>query len=75
MVPVYPPGVEAAAPQPHGALRAVWPGGLANPSALLTALRQERAVISGSTIDQVCRDGLHAAWQLLCVYHQIPLSL
>ena len=37
----------------HGRLTKVWLGGLVNPEALLTSLRQEKAVVSQCHIDDV----------------------
>ena len=51
MVPVYKSGHRT--PESHGQLRKIWTGGLVNPRALFTALRQEKAVLEGWKIDQV----------------------
>jgi len=37
----------------QGSLSTVWMGGLVNPTALLTALRQEKAIISHCGMDEV----------------------
>ena len=49
MVPIYDDGP----PESHGRLRSVWLGGLVNPTAIFMALRQEKAVMAGTTVDQV----------------------
>ena len=51
MVPVFREGRRT--PESHGILRSIWPGGLVNPQALFTSLKQEKAVITGCSIDQV----------------------
>ncbi len=51
MVPVFQYGRHTL--ESHGTLKSVWPGGLTSPTALLTALRQEKAVLEGCMIDEV----------------------
>jgi hypothetical protein len=57
MVPVYVKGERDvcahSAPAAFGTLRKIWLGGLVNPCALFTALRQEKAVICNKYIDEV----------------------
>ena len=38
---------------PQGSLLSVWMGGLANPTAVITALRQEKSVLEGCLISEV----------------------
>ena len=51
MIPIFDGGDHE--PVSNGVLRDVWLGGLVNPSALFTALRHEKAVVTGSYVDQV----------------------
>ena len=51
MVPVFDPN--KGSPVCQGMVRSLWLGGLVNPKALFTALKQEKAVISNCLIDQV----------------------
>ena len=51
MVPIFRDGHET--PVSHGSLRSVWLGGLVNPGALFTALRQEKAVLTNTLVDEV----------------------
>ncbi|KAK6172547.1 hypothetical protein SNE40_016179 [Patella caerulea] len=54
MVPTYKDGVLVENPAiARGQLVSVWLGGLVNPQALLTALRQEKAIISKKSVQQV----------------------
>ena len=54
MIPVFQDG--RCTPESHGVLRSVWLGGLVNPTALLMAMRQEKAVLAGCMVDQVRED-------------------
>ena len=51
MVPVFKEG--QATPVSHGQLKSVWLGGLVNPAGLFTSMRQEKAVVSDCSIDEV----------------------
>lgn len=42
----------------RGKLKTVWLGGLYNPSALLTALKHEKAILANTTYDQVQQPSL-----------------
>ncbi|CAH1797693.1 unnamed protein product [Owenia fusiformis] len=53
MVPTFTEDHMMSQIAPRGHLESLWIGGLVNPQALFTALRQEKAVVSGTTIDQV----------------------
>lgn len=57
MIPIYKKDdrdiYAQTAPISYGSLRQLWLGGLVNPCALFTALRQEKAVISNKFIDEV----------------------
>ena len=51
MIPVFNNG--SSTPISHGHLSSMWPGGLVNPGAVFTSLRQEKAVTSNCQMDQV----------------------
>lgn len=54
MVPTFDEnGFETSSFIARGHLTTVWLGGLVNPQALLTAIKQEKAVLVGADIDQV----------------------
>lgn len=54
MVPTFNDGIIGENPViGHGRLTSVWLAGLVNPEALLTALKQEKAVVSQCSIDDV----------------------
>jgi len=46
----------------RGQLTSVWLGGLANPGALMTSLRHEKAAMVGCSVDEV---GLKQAYKIL----------
>lgn len=54
MVPTFVDGQLSERPTiARGQLTSVWLGGLVNPRALLTALRQEKAILARVSLDQV----------------------
>ena len=74
MVPTFVDGMMGDNPViGHGRLNSVWLAGLVNPEALLAALRQEKAVVSQCTIDDV---SITEAYVFLCLmqYGQLGLT-
>ena len=45
----------------RGQLTSVWLGGLANPGALMTSLRHEKAAMVGCTVDKVLSSALSSS--------------
>lgn len=63
MVPTFVDGVMGENPViGHGRLNKLWLGGLVNPEALLTAIKQEKAVVTGCSIDDVSHCLKHVHW-------------
>ena len=52
-MPLFNSGGGFSAPESHERLETIWLGGLVNPRALFTALRQEKAVLANCLIDEV----------------------